>query len=182
METFSALLAICAGNSPVPVNSPHKGQWRGALMFSLICVWINGWVNNREAGDLRRYRVHYDVIVMFSLNVKKCQDMRNLSKRRVNTATITARYDNSWDNGDNSHPCRKTETGSDLDIQVYATYCDTIWRHTTFNLLKPEQKWPTFPNDISNAFSSIKCIIIGFEYKWSLFLCTQSTLWHHWFR
>ena len=51
METFSALLAICAGNSPV--NSPHKGQWRGALMFSLISAWINGWVNNREAGDLR---------------------------------------------------------------------------------------------------------------------------------
>ena len=47
-----------------PVNSPHKGQWRGALMFSLICVWINGWVNNREAGDLRRHRAHYDVIVM----------------------------------------------------------------------------------------------------------------------
>ena len=47
-----------------PVNSPHKGQWRGALMFSLICVWINGWVNNREAGDLRHYRVHYDVTVM----------------------------------------------------------------------------------------------------------------------
>ena len=47
-----------------PVNSPHKGQWRGALMFSLICVWINGWVNNREAGDLRRYRAHYDVTVM----------------------------------------------------------------------------------------------------------------------
>ena len=60
METFSALQAICAGNSPVPVNSPHKGQWRGALMFSLICVWINGWVNNREAGDLRRYRAQYD--------------------------------------------------------------------------------------------------------------------------
>ena len=61
METFSALPAICAG---FPVNSPHKGQWRGALMFSLICVWINDWVNNREAGDLRRYRAHYDVIVM----------------------------------------------------------------------------------------------------------------------
>ena len=64
MKTFSALLAICAGNSPVPVNSPHKGKWRGALMFSLICVWINGWVNNREAGDLRCYRAHYDVTVM----------------------------------------------------------------------------------------------------------------------
>ena len=47
-----------------PVNSQHKRQWRGALMFSLICVWINGWVNNHEAGDLRRYRVHYDVTVM----------------------------------------------------------------------------------------------------------------------
>ena len=34
-----------------PVNSPHKGQWRGALMLSLICAWMNGWVNNREAGD-----------------------------------------------------------------------------------------------------------------------------------
>ena len=46
------------------VNSPHKGQWRGALIFSFICVWINGWVNYREAGDLRLYRVHCDVIVM----------------------------------------------------------------------------------------------------------------------
>ena len=47
-----------------PVNSPHKGQWRGALRFSLICVWINGWINYREAGDLRRYYAHYDVTVM----------------------------------------------------------------------------------------------------------------------
>ena len=64
METFSALLALCARNSPVPVNSPHKGQWRGTLMFSLICAWINDWVNNHEAGDLRRHRCHYDVNVM----------------------------------------------------------------------------------------------------------------------
>ena len=64
METFSTLLALCAGNSPVPVNSPHKDQLRGALMFSLICAWINARVNNREAGDLRRHRGHYDVNVM----------------------------------------------------------------------------------------------------------------------
>ena len=49
-----------------PVNSPHKGQWRGALMFTLICARINGWVNNGEAGDLKRYRTHNDVIVMWS--------------------------------------------------------------------------------------------------------------------
>ena len=47
-----------------PANSPHKGQWRGALMFLLICAWTNGWVNNRNAGDLRRHRAHYDVTVM----------------------------------------------------------------------------------------------------------------------
>ena len=37
------------------VNSPHKGQWRRVLMFSLICAWTNGWVNNRGAGDLRHH-------------------------------------------------------------------------------------------------------------------------------
>ena len=47
-----------------PVNSPHKGQWRGALVFSLICARINSWVNNREAGDFRRHRSHYDVSVI----------------------------------------------------------------------------------------------------------------------
>ena len=50
METFSALLAICAGNSPIT--------------SALIYVWINGWKNNREADDLRRSRSYYDVIVM----------------------------------------------------------------------------------------------------------------------
>ena len=71
MDPFSALLALCAGNSPVPVNSPHKGQWRGALKFSLIRAWINDWVNNREAGDLRRHRGHHGVNVMW-LNVLLC--------------------------------------------------------------------------------------------------------------
>ena len=50
-----------------PVNFPHKGQWRGALMFSLNYAWINDWVNNREAGDLRRQHGHYDVIVMYDV-------------------------------------------------------------------------------------------------------------------
>ena len=46
------------------MNSPDKGQWRWALMFSFICVWINIWLTGREAGDLRRNQAHYDVIVM----------------------------------------------------------------------------------------------------------------------
>ena len=48
-----------------PVNSPHKGHRRGASKFSLIWAWINGRVNNGEAGDLGRHRSHYDVIVMY---------------------------------------------------------------------------------------------------------------------
>ena len=47
-----------------PVNSPQKGQWRRALMFSL-----NGWVNNRKAGDLRRHRTHYDITVIIELQI-----------------------------------------------------------------------------------------------------------------
>ena len=58
METFPALLALCAGN--LPVNSP---QWRGALIF-FICAWTNVWVNNRDTDDLRRHRAHYDVTVI----------------------------------------------------------------------------------------------------------------------
>ena len=58
------------------VNSPRKGQWRGALMFSLIFAWTNGWVNNRETADLRRHRAHYDVTVM------RCHD-HSMSSQNV---------------------------------------------------------------------------------------------------
>ena len=72
METFSALLVLCAGNSPV-TNSPHKGQWRGALMFSFICAGTNGSGNNRDDNDLRRHHAHYDVIVMSTNFCRCCQ-------------------------------------------------------------------------------------------------------------
>ena len=56
-------------NHRSPVNSPHKGQWLGTLMFFLICAWIKVWVNNRDAGDLRRHRVLYDVTLMKLLGI-----------------------------------------------------------------------------------------------------------------
>ena len=60
------------------VRGIHQSRWipltkasdAELWCFSLIYVWINGWVNNREAGDLRRYRVHCDVSVMLSYVVK----------------------------------------------------------------------------------------------------------------
>ena len=65
METFSALLAFVKGIHWSPMDSPHKGQWRRTLMFSLICAWTNAWANNRDADDLRHHRAHYDVTVIY---------------------------------------------------------------------------------------------------------------------
>ena len=66
MKTFPRYWSFVRGIHRTPVNSSHQAQWHRALMFSLICAWINGWVNNGEAGDLRRHHAHYDGTVMHS--------------------------------------------------------------------------------------------------------------------
>ena len=64
METFSALLAICAGNSPASGEFPaQRPMTRSFDVFFDLCLNNGGWEDNREAGDSRRYRAH-DVIVM----------------------------------------------------------------------------------------------------------------------
>ena len=62
METFSMLLAICAGNSPFPAQRPGTRSFD--VFFDLRLN--NGWVNNGEAGDLRRHCAHYDVTLVQS--------------------------------------------------------------------------------------------------------------------
>ena len=62
METLSTLLAICAGNSPVPGEIP--AQRPVTLSFDAFLKKINGWVNTGGAVDLRRHPAYYDVIVM----------------------------------------------------------------------------------------------------------------------
>ena len=59
METFPTLLALCERNSLVTGHS---------------------WVNNREAGDLRRHRAHCDVIVM---NCDPIESLFSISKECV---------------------------------------------------------------------------------------------------
>ena len=61
---FLRYLPFVLGIHRWPVNSPQKGQWCGALVLSLICAWINGWVNNGEADDLKRHHAHYDITVV----------------------------------------------------------------------------------------------------------------------
>ena len=59
-----------------PENSPHKRQWRGALIFfSMICPWRNGWANHRDAGDLRRPRANFHVTVMWRVNPARFTDL-----------------------------------------------------------------------------------------------------------
>ena len=86
METFSTLLAFCARNSPVPGAFPaQRPVTRGFDVF--FDLRLNElWVNNREAGDLRRYRGHYDVTVMNNVSdiheikvIKRIQDITKLS-------------------------------------------------------------------------------------------------------
>ena len=73
-----------------PVNSPRKGQWPGALVFSFIGPWINGWVNNRKAGDLRRHRAHYGVNVM-----RHWQGSRMVSQPLVTWLVFSQKYSNT---------------------------------------------------------------------------------------
>ena len=69
METLSALLALCAGNSPDTGEFPTQRPVTQSFDVFLICAWINGWVNNREIVDLRRHRAHNDVIIMWNWSV-----------------------------------------------------------------------------------------------------------------
>ena len=57
-------------------------------MFSLICVWINDWVNNREAGNLRRYRVHYDVIVL-EVHISSDNDLERSANKPLSESMFT---------------------------------------------------------------------------------------------
>ena len=61
---FRVTSPLCAEFYRSTVNSPHKGQSREALKFSLIWTGTNGRENNPDAGDLRHHRAHYDVSVM----------------------------------------------------------------------------------------------------------------------
>ena len=103
-----------------PVNSPHKGQWRGVLMLSLICAWINASVNNREADYLRRHRTHYDITVMIrsipNISIKEVQKLeagpglvkRVLSKTKYEAPSViyflSGNCDSLWYNNDYSMP------------------------------------------------------------------------------
>ena len=67
MKTFSTLLALYVGNPPVTSEFPSQRPVTRSFDVFFICTWLKGWANNREAGDLRCHRAHYDVIIMSTI-------------------------------------------------------------------------------------------------------------------
>ena len=110
-----------------PLNSPHKGHCRETLMFSLICVWINGWVYNRRAGDLRQHRAHYDVAVMNDFisfmalrHVRPYDDL-------ASWCDICGRYGSSNMKHESEYPSRKSHTNLLLLKYHYLFLCGIIY-------------------------------------------------------
>ena len=89
MVTYPALLALCAGNSSVIGEFPAQRPvtWSFGVFF-FIYNWINGWVNNRDADDLRRNRVHYDVTVITKLDYVFGDEMTSLKLADVRSSDI----------------------------------------------------------------------------------------------
>ena len=145
-----------------PVNFPHKGQWRRALMFSLICVWINDWVNNRGAGDLRRYRSHYDVIVM----------QKSYSHNPVNTPQCgkAGRYRHNHCNASVKHRYRSSH-----NISV------TYERHSVWNDRQLDRLFTLASNiKAPHYWSFVRGICLRGIHQWPVESSSMSWRHHGW--
>ena len=156
MDTFYALLAICAGNSPVTGEFPSQSPV--TRTFSLIYVWIDGWVNNGEAGDLRRHRAHYDVTVLkwrYASTRPSFQSLQCcLASRAVPHNWYFSRFD------------------------VYNIYVYTR-TGSALNTLKLTKKCP---DHISKWFFLMEICKFRLIFHWSLFPRFQLTIAQHPFR
>ena len=96
METFSALIALCAGNSPVTDESHTQRPVTRNLMFSLICTWANGWINNSHSGDSRLNRTLYDVpaLIWQMLPISACGASFNTPTGTITSPNYPSNYGN----------------------------------------------------------------------------------------
>ena len=93
---FPRYLPFVRGIHRSTVNSPHKGQWCGALMFSLICARIIGWVNNDEAGDFRCHGAHYDVTVMLQKQTQYLGLLRVVHYKALTSLSFIFALNSEW--------------------------------------------------------------------------------------
>ena len=88
METTSALLDFCAGNSPITGEFPAQRPVTRSFDVSLIGAWITGWGNIGQAGDLQRHVDHYDVNVVWYIRIDIMN--QNLLSEQIMTQFIDA--------------------------------------------------------------------------------------------
>ena len=89
---FLRYWSLVRGNHRLPVNSNTKASDADLWMFSLIWALINGWVNNREAGDLRRHRAHYGVSIMWFICLRYIGSTKVMSLCKYICTYIHAKY------------------------------------------------------------------------------------------
>ena len=169
MEAFSALLVLCVEIHRWPVNSPHKGQWCRALMFSLICAWTNVWVTTRHASDLRCHRTHNDrnitLIQAFRKSLqyipKYMSGLHNKIQWKINFAVIQFLVIISLQNFANPI---EWDTNSTL----------THWGRDKMDAISQTTSL--------SAFSWAKMFKLRLKFHWNLFLRVQLTIIQHCFR
>ena len=153
-----------------PVTSPHKRQWDGALVFSLICEWINGCENNREAWDLRRHLTHYDVAVMLIWGYRQQPSSRQISSR---TEAITEILELSW-----RQICRQLcRQHQQLAVWHLSVFSGCIISINHFN-----KKWMPFRRRHFQVSFLMKRFEFRLRFHWRLFLSIQLTICRYWFR
>ena len=115
---------------------PHtKANDAELCCFLLICVWINIWVNNREAADLRRYRAHYDVIVMLGCNIFKLSDVYVCQETMTSLIRIMACYKPRWSLNQN----KMTFVLKDWNINIIYKMAAILVRFLNCNSMAPSR-------------------------------------------
>ena len=153
-----------------PVDSPHKGQWCGTVMFSLICTWTNTWANNPDPSDLRRLCTHYDITAMkfntLYMN-KQMPVVDNIFKHIFFKKMISLQstfhwlLSFSWVPLTISHNGLSLNSLTHLPLDKMAAILQTIY---------------------SDAFLWMKNFVLWLKSYWSVFLSVQLTINQHWFR
>ena len=169
---FQRYKPFVRGIQQPPVNSPHKVQWRGALMFSLICAWTTGWVNNRDTGDLRRHRAHYDVIVMM------------VCGNRTRDSTTDSMCNHNMTNhneffllhfrGPSGHPVMGNSCNSWCWATIFQIVFETYVRHKSFKTDTHLPKQKTYSHAISRLL-----ILYGCMDNTSSFLESYAYVWQN---
>ena len=182
METFSVLLAIFAGNSPVTGQFPTQRPVTRSFDVFFDLRWRNGFVNNREAGDLRRHRAQLDVIVMHplsecSLHYPAPSVWASLCYPMMYRFLCFTPWPpcSSWTHGAEG-VCYKN------GMQCISRYWEALVLCSALTHWSRDKMAAFSQTTLSNAFSWMKILEFRLKFHWSLFLRVQLTIFQHWFR